>query len=165
MVTKKKSKVKKTKKKRIQTPKHEKDIQVEKILIENFVSLQKVMTNLSLKFGELSENIKKLLDIFETAAKSLSKQGLEPSDKKEAQNIINKLDGLAEQNKLIAKGLTLLHEKSTPQKEELTEIKPQNPITPKRVEQPVLSEKARALKNPEEEKPEFNTYQQSISGK
>jgi len=30
-------------------------------LVENFVSLQKVMTNLSIKFDELSNNISKLL--------------------------------------------------------------------------------------------------------
>ncbi|KHO55254.1 MAG: hypothetical protein QT10_C0004G0041 [archaeon GW2011_AR19] len=38
---------------------------VEKILVENFVSLQKVMTNLSVKFDELSSQISKLLELFE----------------------------------------------------------------------------------------------------
>ena len=49
--------------------------ELEEQLIENFVKLQKVQTNLTLKFDELSENISKLLEIFELTAKSfLEKQ-------------------------------------------------------------------------------------------
>ena len=44
------------------------------ILVENFVSLQKVMTNLSIKFDNLSMQISKLLELFEISAKTLAEQ-------------------------------------------------------------------------------------------
>jgi hypothetical protein len=95
--------------------KHESDVRVEKVLIENFVALQKVMANLSTKFEDLSVNLKKLLDLFEVAAKSFAKEGPEvQSTKKEAENIMKKLDNLADQNKILARGLTLIHEKNPP---------------------------------------------------
>ena len=47
---------------------------MEKILIENFVSLQRVMTNLSEKFDGLSNNISKLLELFELSATALAKK-------------------------------------------------------------------------------------------
>ena len=49
---------------------------VEKILVENFVSLQKVLTNLSVKFDELSNNISKLLELFELSATALAKKDI-----------------------------------------------------------------------------------------
>ncbi|NMB66704.1 hypothetical protein GYA25_01435, partial [Candidatus Woesearchaeota archaeon] len=38
-------------------------------LIENFVSLQRVMTNLAVKLEDLSSQISKLLELFEISAK------------------------------------------------------------------------------------------------
>jgi len=93
--------------------------QLNKILIENFVNLQKVLTNLAIKFENLSENISKLLQLFEISAKSFAEKQKEmPSPlmlerKISAQNreFIEKIDKLLEQNKIIAKGLTILEEK------------------------------------------------------
>ena len=87
------------------------EVKVEKILVENFVSLQKVMTNLSVKFDNLTSQISKLLELFEISAKSLAQKdfSLEQGNKDE-KKIIEKIDKLAEQNKIIAKGLTLIHE-------------------------------------------------------
>jgi hypothetical protein len=82
---------------------------VEKILIENFVSLQKVMTNLSLKFEDLSKQISKLLELFELSAKTIAKKDFSGGGM-ESKKIAEKLDNLLEQNKTIARGLTLLHE-------------------------------------------------------
>lgn len=84
----------------------------EKILIENFVALQKVMTNLSFKFDALSNQISKLLEIFEISAKSLA--GKEFSPEKNQEDISKKLDTLSEQNKILARGVALMHEKSSP---------------------------------------------------
>ena len=50
---------------------HVRTIGVEKILVENFVSLQKVMTNLSLKFDNLAFQISKLLELFEKGHKEM----------------------------------------------------------------------------------------------
>ena len=85
---------------------------VEKKLVENFIALQKVMVNLSIKFDTLSNKISKLLDLFEISAKSLAKKDfkMEKPDRDE-QKVIQKLDNLVEQNKIIARGLTLMHDK------------------------------------------------------
>ena len=84
---------------------------VEKILIENFVSLQKVMTNLSIKFDNLTKQISKLLELFEISAKTLAEKDLEIEKKGSSKKVIEKIDNLLEQNKIIARGLTLIHEK------------------------------------------------------
>ncbi len=84
----------------------QKNISMEKVLVENFVSLQKVMTNLALKFDNLSSQISKLLELFEISAKTMAEKGFDENDKK----VMDKLDSLIEQNKIIAKGITLLHE-------------------------------------------------------
>lgn len=86
------------------------DIKLEKALIENFIALQKVMTNLSVRFDNLSDRINKLLDLFEISAKALAEKeaNMELGNNKE---VIDKLSNLEEQNKVIAKGITLLHER------------------------------------------------------
>src|SRR4030042_4728137 len=88
--------------------------ELEKMLIDNFGNLQRVLTNLSIKFDALSDNISKLLQLFELSAKSLAeKQGSEeginfpPKD----QELMNKLETLLDQNKTLAKGLTLIESK------------------------------------------------------
>ncbi len=84
---------------------------VDKKLMENFVALQKVLVNLSVKFDSLSTQISKLLELFEISAKSLAQKDFEPAGTKETKEIKDKLDNLFEQNKLIARGLTLMHDK------------------------------------------------------
>jgi len=83
--------------------------EVQLMLIENFVNLQKVLTNLSVKFDALSDNISKLLQLFEISAKAFLKK--EEESFSEDRDLIKKLDTLLEQNKLIAKGLTLIEER------------------------------------------------------
>lgn len=80
------------------------------ILIENFVSLQHVLANLSVKFDNLSSNISKLLQLFEMSARSfLDKMPAKEVEKDK--EFLHKLDALLDQNKTIAKGLTLMEEK------------------------------------------------------
>ena len=120
---------------------------VNKILIDNFISLQKVMTNLSLRFDELSSQISKLLELFEISAKSLAKNDFE-SEKgnKNSEDIIEKLDNLIDQNKTIAKGLTLMHE-----------MNPERKLQPPR---------PRPSQSPEQRTPvKTNEYQKSISSR
>jgi hypothetical protein len=83
------------------------DMNINNALIENFVSLQKVLTNLAVKLDSLSDNITKLLELFEASAKSLAEKEAGADNK----DIIKKLDNLLEQNKIIAKGLTLMSER------------------------------------------------------
>ena len=75
----------------------------EELLIENFVGLQHAMTNLSIKFGALSDNITRLLQVFEESAKSFISGG-----KLEDDSMLKKIDSLLDQNKTIAKGLILM---------------------------------------------------------
>ena len=78
----------------------------EELLIENFVGLQHAMTNMSIKFGALSDNISKLLQIFEESAKNFVSGG-KPDDKE----MLEKINSLLNQNKTIAKGLVLMEGK------------------------------------------------------
>jgi hypothetical protein len=87
----------------------EQERKVEKILIENFVSLQKVMVNLSVKFDDLTKQISELLNLFEESAKALVKKDFS-EDKSKGKEMMDKLNSLMDQNKIIAKGLTLMHE-------------------------------------------------------
>lgn len=87
---------------------HLKDAEIQLALIENFINLQKVLTELTSKFDNLSSNISRLLFLFEESAKSFVEKNKIGSDDKE---LLNKLDTLLDQNKTVAKGLTLIEEK------------------------------------------------------
>lgn len=80
--------------------------QREELLIENFVGLQHAMTNLSIKFEKLSDNMIKLLQVFEESAKNYL-GGTKSND----EDLIKKINSLLDQNKTIAKGLVLMEEK------------------------------------------------------
>jgi hypothetical protein len=91
------------------------DLKTEKILIDNFVALQRVMTNLSEKFDNLAVQISKMLNLFELSAKALAEKEFNTErDNKDVRKVVEKLDGLLEQNKTIAKGLLVLHEDILP---------------------------------------------------
>ncbi len=47
---------------------------IDKALMENFVSIQRVMVNLSVKIDNLTGQISKLLDLFEISAKALAEK-------------------------------------------------------------------------------------------
>lgn len=86
---------------------------INKKLVENFVSLQKVMANLSIKFDNLSDQISKLLELFEISAKAMAEKNYEIHKDSDDKKVLEKIDALIEQNKTIAKGLTMLHEGET----------------------------------------------------
>ncbi len=80
----------------------------EQTLLDNFVNLQKVLTNIAVKFDTLSDQISKLLQLFEISAKSFAEKSLESEIDGES---LDKLDTLLEQNKTIAKGIMLMEER------------------------------------------------------
>lgn len=90
-----------------------KEIKVDRALIDNFIGLQKVMVNLSVKFDSLSGQISKLLDLFEISARALAKKELSSTGNPDARNIMEKLDNISKQAGLIGKGLALIHEVGT----------------------------------------------------
>ncbi|MDD5193135.1 MAG: hypothetical protein PHF67_00965 [Candidatus Nanoarchaeia archaeon] len=90
------------------------DEDLQKMLIENFISLQKVLTNLSVKFDELSSNMSKLLQLFEISAKSFAEKYSSGDITKQSpadQEFLKKLDSLLDQNKTISKAILLMEEK------------------------------------------------------
>jgi hypothetical protein len=88
---------------------------IEKILIENFISMQKVMTNMAIKFDHLTKQISELLNLFEDSARAINEKeiNLELKSSQDPKEIIERLNKILDQNKLIAKGLTLMHETAT----------------------------------------------------
>jgi hypothetical protein len=80
----------------------------EQTLLDNFVSLQKVLTNLAVKFDSLSDQMSKLLELFEISAKSFAEKSSKTDIDGES---FDKLDTLLEQNKTIARGIMLIEEK------------------------------------------------------
>ena len=82
--------------------------ELEEALVENFVSLQKVLTNLSVKFEDLTGKISSLLQLFEISAKSFTKKQEESGN--ENKELAEQVQLLLEQNKIIAKGITLIEE-------------------------------------------------------
>lgn len=108
-------------------PSPEKSENVQKILIENFVSLQEVMANLSEKLNNLTEQISKLLGLFEESAKAFMEKDIKIMGGGSDKDISDKIDKLLEQNKIIARGITLLHDSnSQPQTPQYDQ--PQQPI-------------------------------------
>jgi len=105
---------KKKKETKTTSEKGEKNTRVEKVLVENFVSLQKVMTNLAVKLDKLSDEMSKLLELFEISAKAMAEKDFEQLKTSDNKETLEKLNKLLEQNKIIAKGLTLIGEKNIP---------------------------------------------------
>jgi DNA-binding ferritin-like protein len=89
---------------------HERRMHLEEKLIENLVELQKVHTSLAEKFDRLAEQIASLLNLFESAAQSFARNPLSKVSEKD-QEFLEKIDRLLDQNKTIAKGLTMMEER------------------------------------------------------
>jgi len=85
--------------------------QTEKVLVENFIALQKVITNLSIKFDNLANQISSLLDLFEVSAKALAEKDFDiKKENRDNKQIIKNIDNLLEQNRTIARGVALIHD-------------------------------------------------------
>ena len=106
----------------------------DKMLVQNFIALQSVMVNLSKKFDELGAQIANLLDVFEISAKALAEKGVEIPTDRNSEEILKRLESLSEQNKIIAKGVTLMHQsysqgppQQIPSPQMMPPQQPQNP--------------------------------------
>ena len=90
-----------------------------KLLLENFVFIQKVLADVSTDLTKLNQQLASLLGLFEQAAKNFVEvekvSGKVESSK--ANELLGKLDTLLEQNRTIAKGLTLIEQKLREQTE------------------------------------------------
>lgn len=128
-----------------------KSANMQKMLIENFVSFQNVLVDLSSKMNNLTEQISKLLELFEESAKAFMDKDLKFVGGGSDKEMSGKIDRLLEQNKIIARGITLLHEANSPaQDPQQAQIQqgPQAPPAP----MPITKEQGN-----------INRYQRSIS--
>ncbi|MEK6855360.1 MAG: hypothetical protein AABX73_04015 [Nanoarchaeota archaeon] len=83
---------------------------LEEALLKNLVELQKVHTELAEKFDKLAKEITSLLALFEVTAKNLASHAPVGEYEKDKE-FLEKIDRLLDQNKTIAKGLTLMEER------------------------------------------------------
>lgn len=96
--------------------------QREELLIENFVGLQRAMINLSMKFENLSDNMSKLLNIFEISARDyMVNKGRQTPEVD--RDLMNRINILMEQNKSIMNNVRSLDEKT--KKQETPKLVPQ----------------------------------------
>lgn len=99
--------ISKTRSKRVSKKKSGK---LEDRILQNLVDLQKVHINLAERFDILSEQISNLLALFEASARSFAREPHTQMTRKDKE-FLDKIDRLLEQNKTIAKGLTLMEQK------------------------------------------------------
>lgn len=80
-----------------------------KLMLENSIALQKVLTNLAVSLDRLSKDMEKMLELFKEASKAMGEEkALGEVDMDRENKLISRLDNLIEQNRTIAKGLVLL---------------------------------------------------------
>src|SRR3989344_2501624 len=86
------------------------DHKLEETIIHNLVQLQKINADLAEKFDKMHKELVILLGLFETAAKKFAEMPSNQITQKD-KDFLEKVDKLLEQNKTIAKGLTLVEER------------------------------------------------------
>jgi hypothetical protein len=88
----------------------QKDMHLERQIAENLVALQKINVDLTEKFDKLAGELSNLLALFEVAARNFAKNAPIGEYEKDKE-FIDKIDKLLEQNKVLAKGLTMVEER------------------------------------------------------
>jgi len=156
--------VKKQKKKRAPTNNNN------QLLIQNFLETQKVLVTLSIKIENLTTNIDRMFKLFEASAETLMKKEF-ASGGQENKVILDEIEKIKDQTKLIAKGVTLIHGEIENPESPYTQLYPkapkqmpaQQPVQTPQFQAPIMP----ALNVPKQPSayPEFsnNEYQQSIS--
>lgn len=87
-----------------------KEVKIEDKILDNLIALQKAETGMVEKFDKLSDQLSKLLSLFETAARNFAQSPSIKTTEKDSE-FLAKINSLLEQNKTIAKGLTLMEER------------------------------------------------------
>jgi len=76
--------------------------EVKEDILENLVDLQDVLSHLAVKVDDLAKNVEKLLKLFNEAAQSF---------KEPEHDLQNTIKTLLDQNKIIAKGISIIEER------------------------------------------------------
>lgn len=87
------------------------DREIEHAILQNLVELQKVQTGMSEKFSHLAKEISSLLALFEVTARNFAKNIPENDQFTKDKEFLDKIDKLLDQNKTLAKGLTIMEER------------------------------------------------------
>jgi len=87
---------------------------IESNLVANLIMLQKTHLAFVEKFDNLSKQMSDLLALFELSAQTFAKQ-LDPSIVQKDAEFAEKIDQILEQNKIIAKSISLIEERIRPQ--------------------------------------------------
>lgn len=82
----------------------------QELLIENFIGLQKAMITLSMKFENLSDNMTKLLNVFELSAKDVMANGGRQNPGVDRE-LMSRINMLLDQNKNIINAVRNLESK------------------------------------------------------
>lgn len=98
---------------------------LEEQTLQSLVELQKVHINIAEKFDKLSTNIENLLALFELAARNFANQPNMQNTERDKE-FLDKIDKLLDQNKLLAKGLSLMEEKM---RERVYGVQPSSPLS------------------------------------
>ncbi len=135
------------------------EVKIDRTLAENLISLQKVLLNNAIKLENLTEKVSNLLDVFEISAKALAEKNFQGTSSGDSKKVNEKLDNLLDQNKILARGLTLLHESgSHPQ-----QMQRPFPTQSIQVRNPILTQpKTKEIEAPKQER-DMGDYQKSIS--
>lgn len=99
--------VKEELKKEVEKTHKKHNTQIEDAILRNIVELQKVNVDLAVKFDKLAKEISNLLTLFEVTAKSFATSAPLGEYEKD-KDFLEKIDKLLDQNKVLAKGLTLM---------------------------------------------------------
>ena len=90
---------------------HENPANMEHAILKNLVELQKIHADLAEKFDKLAREISQMLALFEITARSFAKNAPPIGDYEKDRDFLEKIDKLLDQNKVLAKGLTLMEER------------------------------------------------------
>lgn len=106
----KKGKAQKNTTPRVKAAPQKQENHLDRALVENLIALQKINVGLTEKFEKLANEISQLLALFEVAARSFAKNAPAGEYEKD-KDFLEKIDKLLDQNKVLAKGLTLMEER------------------------------------------------------
>jgi len=84
---------------------------LEGALVSNLIELQKIHIGLAEKFDKLSKELSSLLALFEVTARTFSKNVPKGGEYEKDKDFLEKIDRLLDQNKTLAKGLTMIEER------------------------------------------------------
>lgn len=106
----------------------------QELLIENFIGLQKAMITLSMKFENLSDNMTKLLNVFELSAKDVMANGGRATPAVDRE-LMSRINMLLDQNKNIMNTVRNLENKPKEMPQPAQQFQPQSSSVPQGMQQ------------------------------